>query len=196
MLQVHLNGSVSYSAFEGGAFRRKPLVYAEYTGTIRHENFEPNYKFAGHMSLRKAFAEYPDEARQTLIDEIDGILKLEVWTGVVKTSLTAAQLKLALRSNAIVKQKYDLLGNHIKCKVRLVADGRSEDRTLFKEDDIASPTVSVSSLLTVSTVAAAEGRKVVTMDVSQAYLNAKMKEVVHMRLSPPVAKILIKRDPS
>ena len=69
MIQVHANGSVSYSAFEGGAFRRKPLVYAEYTGTTRYENIEANYMFAGHMSLRKALAEYPDEARQALIDK-------------------------------------------------------------------------------------------------------------------------------
>jgi len=196
LMQVHANGDVSYSAYEGGAYRRTPLVYAKYTGTYKYSDIESHSMFASHMSPRKALEEFPEEARQALIDEIDGILKMEVWTGVVKSALTERQWERILRSSCFLRQKIDLNGKFIKMKARLVADGRGEDRSLFKEADIASPTVSVASLLTVSTVAAAQRRKVVTMDVGQAYLNANMKEEVLMRLDRTIAGILIERDPS
>ena len=69
-----------------------------------------------------------------------------------------------------MKEKFDLFGTLVKMKARIVVDGSMEDRSLFKESDISSPTAALSSVLTVATIAAAQGRKVVTMDVEKAYL--------------------------
>jgi len=115
---------------------------------------------------------------------------------VLKSTLTQKQLKKILRSSMFIKKKVDLTGKFLKLKARLVADGRGEDRTLFKDSDINSPTVSLSSLLTIASIAAAKGLHVVTMDVGSAYLNAEMKDDVYVYLQKEVADILIKRDPS
>jgi hypothetical protein len=95
-----------------------------------------------------------------------------------------------------IKEKFDLAGKFLKLKARLVADGRGEDRTLFKVSDINSHTVSLSFLLTIASVAAAKGLYVVIMDVGSAYLNAEMKDDVYVYLQKEVADILIKQDPS
>ena len=71
-----------------------------------------------------------------------------------------------------------------------------QDRNLFKPEDIASPTVQLNSLLTLASIAAAEGLKVKTMDIAQAYLNADMPHDLYVLLEPAIAKVLIERDPS
>jgi len=47
-----------------------------------------------------------------------------------------------------------------------------QDKSLYSNDDISSPTVQLNSLLTLSAIAAVEGLKIKTMDNAQAYLNA------------------------
>ena len=101
-----------------------------------------------------------------------------------------------LRLATFLKEKFDLFGTLIKLKARIVVDGSMEDRSLFKTSDITSPTVALSSVLSVATVAAAQGRHVVTMDVEKAYLEADMPNEVLVRLQPVLAKLLCARDPS
>jgi dihydroxyacetone kinase DhaKLM complex PTS-EIIA-like component DhaM len=77
-----------------------------------------------------------------------------------------------------------------KLKARFVAGGRMQDRTVHSADETSSPSVSSSALYIVATIAAREGRKVRTMDIGSAYLNAEIKREVIMVIQPSLTKIL------
>ena len=76
---------------------------------------------------------------------------------------------------------------------------------LQKEDDLCddtltSPTPSIHTILIRAARAAAEEREIITFDIGQVYLNAQLemngKDHIILRLSAPVAEILIKPDSS
>ena len=72
-----------------------------------------------------------------------------------------------------------------------------QDKSLY--ENLSSPTAATTSVLTVAAIAAAEGRKVVVIDIGRAYLNADMTPtgvVVHMRLDRIMTSMLIKIDAS
>ena len=75
----------------------------------------------------------------------------------------------------------------MKLKSRLVA--------LY--EDVSSPTASITVIFIVLTIAAAECRHIVTMDIAGAYLNASMSSVVvHMYFEPALASMLCELVPT
>lgn len=102
--------------------------------------------------------------------------------------------KTIIGSKMFLKEKFDSMGNFEKLKARLVARGDMEDETLFKET--SSPTVSLESALLVAAIAAKERRKVISLDVTGAYLNAEMGEnEVFMNVPRPYSDYLVALDP-
>jgi Reverse transcriptase (RNA-dependent DNA polymerase) len=87
-----------------------------------------------------------------------------------------------------------------KVKARLCVDGRGQDRTEYRQDEIESPTANIASIFTIAQIAAAEGRFIMVGDVGSAYLNALMwgnqDKVLYMSIEPEVAKEIIRQDPS
>ena len=198
LMRVEADGSVAYSSYRHLPINTKEdKLYYKYTGRVKYSEIKgDNVLFASHMSTKKAIADYGDLAIQSLITEIDGFLEREVWQGILWSSLSNTQRKRILRSSTFLKEKFDLFGKLIKLKSRIVVDGSMEDRTLFKESDISSPTAALSSVLAVVTVAAAEDRQVLTLDIGQAYLNSNMPGDVMVRLEPVIAMLLCERDKS
>ena len=198
LMRVEADGSVAYSSYRHLPINTKEdKLYYKYIGRVKYSEIKgDNVLFASHMSTKKAIADYGDLAIQSLITEIDGFLEREVWQGILWSSLSNTQRKRILRSSTFLKEKFDLFGKLIKLKSRIVVDGSMEDRSLFKEADISSPTAALSSVLAVVTVAAAEDRKVLTLDIGQAYLNSNMPGDVMVRLEPIIAKLLCERDKS
>ena len=89
-----------------------------------------------------------------------------------------------------LKDKYLASGAFERFKSRLVAGGDQQDKGLY--DDLSSPTVATSSVLTIAAIAAKEGRKVIAIDIGGAFLNADMSPTgidVHM------SSMLIQLDP-
>ena len=82
-----------------------------------------------------------------------------------------------------------------KLKSRFVAGGHMQDRSIYSEGETSSPTVTLSALYMTAAVAAQEGRKVRTMDVGSAYLNADIEREVLMSVEPSLAKLLVSIDP-
>ena len=108
-------------------------------------------------------------------------------------SLSATEKRSIIRSQMFLKEKYLPTGKFEKLKARLVAGGNQQDKNLY--DDISSPTVSTSAVMTVFAVAAFENRKGSVMDIGGAFPNAKMgKVIVHMRLDPTMSAILVELD--
>jgi hypothetical protein len=73
----------------------------------------------------------------------------------------------------------------------IVAGGHRQDRSLFQDLDISSPTVALTSVLAAAAVAAQQGHHAMTLDRKAAYLNARMEgPPVTMLLDPGVASFL------
>ena len=88
-----------------------------------------------------------------------------------------------------LKEKYLPTGAFEKLKARLVAGGNQQDKDLY--DDLSSPTVSTSVVMTVFAIAAYEKRNVSVVDITGAYLNADMNTgvTVYMRLDKTMSSM-------
>lgn len=149
------------------------------------------------MSIRAAEKQHGiDLTAETLRKELAQMLKKKVWCPLNWHCLTSAEKRSVIRSCIFLKEKYDANGLFQKLKARLVAGGDKQDRTIYAESEISSPTVSTSAVLMVATIAAKERRKVVTLDYSGAYLNARLKRPVRMLLEPKLAEVLCEMMPS
>ena len=137
-----------------------------------------------------------DETAATLKKELKQMLSKKVWRPEHWKYLTREEKRAVIRSSLFLKEKYDAEGLYQKLKARLVAGGDRQDRTIYSDAETSSPTVSTSSVFMLATIAAKEKRKVVTLDYSGAYLNAKLRKSVRMLLEPKLAELLCEMDPS
>ena len=155
------------------------------------------FSAVGVLSVKKGLAEYGEEARKALIEEIENMLVRKVWTGVLRDSLSKRERKAIIRSHAFLKEKFSPSNVFIRLKARLVAMGNQQDRSLlYTEEETKSPTVAQCNSYVVLAIAANERRFVLSFDVKCAYLNANMVEVVIMELDPLTAAILVQLDAS
>ena len=189
---VEADGGVSYYQFS----RSQPSSLKSISYKDMKDPSSTLFNFASHMSAKKALELYPEVGMESLTKEIDGMLEREVWIGKHYSELTPEERSYILNCSTIVKDKFDLEGNFIKCKSRIVTNGSRQDPDKIPENLKSSPTVSISSVFSVLSVAAAKNMKVVTVDIMQAYLNAKMETDIYMWLDPLLTRILITRDKS
>jgi hypothetical protein len=118
-----------------------------------------------------------------------------VFKQILLRNLTDTQRKSIIRSKMFLKEKFFSDGLFDKLKARLVAGGHMQNRSDYGEDETSSPTVSLSSVYLVLSVAAKEKRKVGTADVGMAYLNANMGKPVYMRIDKRLSQMLVELFP-
>ena len=82
-----------------------------------------------------------------------------------------------------------------RIKGRGCADGRKQ-RLYKTNEETSSPTVSTEALFLSSLTDAEEERKAVTVDIPGTFMHSDMDELVHMRLSRPMAELLVQLDPA
>ena len=70
---------------------------------------------------------------KSLILEIDGMLDRKVWKGVLYDNLTNKQKQSILHPSTIVKEKYNLDGEFLIIKTRLVTGGDGQDKSEIPE---------------------------------------------------------------
>ena len=149
------------------------------------------------MTPVKALRKYPRAALESMTKEITQLCKdKKVFEPINVKTLSKGQLIKIIRSSLFLKEKFYPHGEFEKLKSRLVGGGHMQDRSLYSDDDTSSPTVSVTSILTVAAIAAGEKRHVATIDVPGAYLNAELepgKEIL-MRINSLEAAILVNID--
>ena len=111
--------------------------------------------------------------------------------------LSKAELKTIITSSLFLKEKFNPDGTFEKLKARLVAGGHLQNRELYDQNEISSPTVGTSSVMTTIAIAAQERRCVATADIGEAYLNANLpkEKAILMRLSKENAAILVLLKP-
>ena len=150
---------------------------------------EDQYGF--HISLSRALELYGDAGRKATRAELEQMITKRVWSGVPSHVTDSVKV---IPSQVFIKEKRDSAGNYIKHKARLVAGGHRQDRSLY--EDVSSPTVSTSSVMTVLAIAVKEHRYAMTVDIAGAYLNAAIPAGtdIFMRLDKTVSEILCDID--
>jgi len=145
-----------------------------------------------HLTIKQAMSKLGDVATKAILKEIEQILLKEVFYPVLLGKLSKKDRRGIKCCSMFLKKKYKAGGRFDKVEVRLVAGGHLRDRTMYG-DKLSSPTVEISSVFMIGVIAAAEGRKVVTLDISGAYLHAKMPTdcAVYMRLNKYLSTIMI-----
>jgi hypothetical protein len=154
--------------------------------------------FCYHTSVKNSLREHGHFAYSAIVAELKQMIREKrALSPVHKHSLSNRQLKKVIRSFMFLKTKFDGLGRFEKIKARLVANGKQQDREMYP--DVYSPTVQLVSVLMCLVVAAAEDRKVATVDIGGAYLNADRKntvgEEIIMEIEPLLVAILSRIAP-
>ena len=111
------------------------------------------------------------------------------------STLTRALRQRLIRGFIFLKEKFLANGEFDKLKARLVAGGHMQDKSSYVVEEIASPTVSLQSVFMTATLAALEGRHVMTLDVGSAYLNANMAKNVFMAQDSAIVEVLLQINP-
>eukprot|EP01030_Chromulinospumella_sphaerica_P034339 gene34339-biopygen9391 len=147
-----------------------------------------------NITVRYALETFPEAAPESMKKELQQMLDKGVFQAVRANELPLDQLKRRIPSSMFLKEKFDAQGQFEKLKSRLVAGGHRQDKELY--GDISSPTASTTALMIVCALAAREHRRVITMDITGAYLNANMKGVkTHMLLDSTLSTLLSDLNP-
>ena len=168
------------------------MLYADVsTSTIvQYSGAREGHIFATQVSAKKAASTFGRQGTEAIHSEIRGLLDKQVFSGVLKSSLSETQRKKIIRMSCFVRDKRNSDGSLQKIKARLVAGGHMQDKTVYTMDQTSSPTVATSSVFSIISTGLSEGRKFLKFDISMAYLNAKMPDEVYMTLDPDMSDIL------
>lgn len=149
------------------------------------------------VTMRAAMRDRPASAIPVITSELRQILNRKVWHPVHLRDLSTAERVSIIRSSMFLKEKYKPDGDFDKLKARLVAGGDQQNKDLYK--DLSSPTAATTSVLTVAAIAAQQKRRVISIDIPGAFLNASLEPTgvkVHMRLDKLLAKMVVDLDSS
>lgn len=154
-------------------------------------SFKEDERFAFKISIKEAMTKFPQATNEALTMELSQLHERGCFKPVRYNDLPWEKKKKVIRSSLFLKEKFDSTGAFQLLKARLVAGGHMQDRSLYEEEDITSPTVQLSSLYMSAAIAANEGRKVATIDFPGAYLNADLEQEVFMRIDARLGKVLM-----
>ena len=148
------------------------------------------------MSVASALRKHHSESRTAILSELQQLVNKGVWEVIAKSSLSKKQLIAVIRSSMFLKEKFDAAGRFQKLKARFVAGGDTQDKSVY--ETLSSPTVSLEALMMVIAIAAIEGRKIATVDITGAYLECELPEgdEVLMLIDPIMTNFLLEIDDS
>jgi hypothetical protein len=141
------------------------------------------------MSLKRGLKLFGKAGADKVVEELKQIEISKVFKPKKASDLTHAQKRAALEHLMYLKQK--------RCgriKARGCADGRKQ-RLYKTKQETSSPTVTTEALFITLTIDTEERRKVITVDIPGAFMHSNMDELVHVRLSGPMATLLVRVDP-
>jgi hypothetical protein len=138
--------------------------------------FEKAYiaKVGSNMSFKKASEKHGTAAVEAGQNEIKAMLDKNIFEPVAWNSLPAELKKKTIRTFTFYKEKFKVDGSLEKLKARLVANGKSIDRSTL--GDIAAPTPVLEAIFLLYSLAAQFGWLVTVMDVPAAFLHSRLPE--------------------
>jgi hypothetical protein len=147
--------------------------------------------FLTNLSLKRGLQLYGHEARQAIVTEMVQLHNKNVFEGVKYNTLNAKQKRKILKTLLMFLKK----NRDGRMKARACVDGRKQ--SMFElEIDLASPTVSLESLMLSCVIDANERRHVVTADIERAYLAVDIDEDAIIELDQILANVLTSVDSS
>jgi hypothetical protein len=88
---------------------------------------------------------------------------MDVWELCKKQHLSLDAIKRIIPCSLFLKEKLLPHGSFDKLKARLVAGGHRQDTSLY--DDVSSPTLNLTTLYTILTIAVHEGHNLTAKDI-------------------------------
>ena len=157
-------------------------------------DYTNRYGYAAHMlmvqvSAKKGLKLFGERAAVAIITEFKQLHDKAVFKPVAQHSIPYEEKRKALRAITLVQEK-----RCGKIKGRTVADGSSQ-REYINAEDAASPTVSLEALMITAAIDATEKRDVATADISGAFLQAEIDELVLVVFEGVMVDLLLKTDP-
>ena len=150
--------------------------------------------FLAQYSMIQGISMYGNQALEAVKSELGGIIDNLVGDPVRWKDVPLKIRKKVIPTKMIISEKIKD-GILDKLKARLVVLGNLQ-RT-EEDDNLRAPTPSITTVMIQASRAAAEGRTVITFDVSQAFLNADIDdEETYIRLPRRVAEVLVSIDAS
>ena len=140
------------------------------------------------MSLKAGLRTFGSDGMKAVEKEMKQLHDRDVMIPVHKNNLTPEQRKEALAYLMFLKRKQ--CG---KIKGRGCADGRKQRVYIAKEDSTA-PTVSTEAVFLTPMIDALENRDVAVLDVPGAFMQADIDELVHVRFTGEMVKMLLQID--
>ena len=71
---------------------------------LKDHNHRRQSEYAYHITLKAALLEYPTEAKKSINGELKQLLDKNVWTPILRDSLTDEQAKSVIRSSIFLKE--------------------------------------------------------------------------------------------
>ena len=128
-------------------------------------------------------------AEDAIKAEIVNMLKKQVFEPVRVSDLSRQERKSIIRSSIFLKEKFKPNGAFDKLKARLVADGSMQDRNIY--ESMTSPTVATMSVMCLLAISAMQKRRISTIDIGSAYLNAVLTSDVVMMMDTELASLVV-----
>ena len=183
------------SPISGQQYAHFSCLQAAWDETVRTGSASHVHRYVTHfmmtqMTAKAGIRKHGQAAINALMKEFAQLHNQETFDPVHAHELTKQQREAALRSVNLIKEK-----RNGDIKGRSCADGRKQ-RALYTKGEMSSPTLSSESLLMLLCVDAIEERDTAFCDVAGAYLNALMKDLVHMKLTGEVVDIMCSLDSS
>lgn len=109
--------------------------------------------------------------------------------------VTSYDQKSVVRTFMLTKHKVDSQNRYLKTKSRLCANGKFQSPDTYKDSDLSSPTVSSTTVKTLFGISAFRNYTDAVLDVSNAFLNAPLKERVIVYFHKQLAQRLVQLKP-
>ena len=160
------------------------------------------YLFSFMSRIKSALNEGGKEVEDAISKEFKQLIDKEVWEYVNMSEQEGINHYSQLSPRPIssllnVDKKFDGNGMFTKWKARFCACGNHQDRELYNEEELSSPTMTLESIFILLAFAAQWNTHIVTADITGAYLESSLdvNDVVYMFLSKDAVDELKKIDP-
>ena len=149
------------------------------------------------MTPKQGIKKYGREAELKLLAEFKQLVDYKTFHGRKASELSAQQKKKAANMINLIEEKL----NRGHTPENPVIKGRScyngsVQRGLYTKEDTASPTVLIDAFFITSLIDSKEQRDVAVTDIKGAYLNARMRDEVLMKITGREAELFCEIDPS
>ncbi len=150
---------------------------------------------AFHMFAKEAHGKYGAKAVEGAESELRELLDRKVFTPIAPAEWSKRKTKKVVKSFLFFKEKFNTQGKLDRLKARLVAMDSSAESQLHPDKD--APTVRLESMLMILIMAGSEGRRLMGIDVGNAFLEAIMTgEDVIIELDAWVSRSLKRMCPA